>query len=263
MSASRDIARQITVIAAFCFMIVGCFVGVGVFGGTPIQDAQGGSFRPDASYLTPAIGAFGIWTPIYSGLLCYTVWQALPGQRSRPRQRALGWWIAATMTANGLWLVTVQFLPIGATLAAVVLLLVLLSLAFARAVRTREASDGAIDAVLIDGTTGLHLGWTTLATVANVGALLTRIAPSSWAAGASVVGVIVIVAVAVIGGTIGWRSRGRITPAVAIAWGLCWLAVARAGGAAANTPIAVAAIVAAVIVLLAAVLARIRRIRAS
>ena len=90
-------------------MIVAALVGTGFFGGTPVQDLQDGRLDADASYLAPAQQAFSIWSVIYVGLLAYTVWQALPRQRSRDRQRALGWLIAATMVLNGLWLVAAQF----------------------------------------------------------------------------------------------------------------------------------------------------------
>lgn len=163
--AARDLVRQIVVISAFCFMIVAAMVGTGLLGGTAVQDLQGGALDEDGSYLAPASPAFSIWTVIYVGLLAYTVWQALPRQRSRTRQRALGWLIAGTMVLNGLWLVTAQFLTLPLTVLAIVLLLALLGVTFRRAVV--QPGRGWIDALLIDGVTGLHLGWVTLATVAN------------------------------------------------------------------------------------------------
>jgi hypothetical protein len=98
-----------------------------------------------------------------------------------------------------------------------------------------------------DVVTGLHLGWVSLATVANTSAWLTaeglRVpAPSVW-------GVLVILVVAVIGMAVGYFSDGRFAPALAIAWGLSWLAYGRLTGEPQSTPIAVAAIVAAVAVL--------------
>src|SRR5690349_19690560 len=98
--AAKDLTRQIVVISAFCFMIVAAMVGTGLFGGTPVQDLQNGALDADGSYLAPARPAFQIWSVIYLGLLAYTVWQAFPRQRSRPRQRALGWLIALTMVLN-------------------------------------------------------------------------------------------------------------------------------------------------------------------
>src|SRR5687767_15963782 len=107
-SNAKDLARQIVVISAFCFMIIAAMVGTGLFGGTPVQDLQDGALDADGSYLAPARPAFSIWTAIYVGLFAYTVWQALPRQRGRSRQRSLGWIIAGTMVLKGLSPVTAQ-----------------------------------------------------------------------------------------------------------------------------------------------------------
>lgn len=263
MAATRtrtnDLTRQILVISAFSFMIIGDTVGIGAFGGTPIEDAVGGAFDPAASYLTPATGAFSIWSVIYLGLLGYTIWQALPGQRESERQRAMGWWVALTMVLNGAWLVTVQFAGIWATMVVLVLLLAALCATFVRAMHTRVPRAGVVDAALIDGTTGLHLGWATLASVANLAAALTTVAPASWEGAADVVGVLVIAAVIVIVVVLAWWSRGRIAPGLAVAWGLSWLAVARLGGELQSAPIGIAAIVAAALVVVLPVLIRVLR----
>lgn len=255
-SRSSDIARQVVVISAFCFMIVGDMVGIGAFGGTPIQDAVGGAFDPDASYLTPATGAFSIWSVIYLGLLGYTVWQALPGQRARERQRAVGWWIALTMVLNGAWLATVQLGTVWATFVVLVLLVAALCAAYVRVVRTYEQGQGVLDSALVDGTTGLHLGWASLATVANLGAALTTVAPASWESAADVVGVLVIAVVVVITLALSRWAGWRVAPSLAVAWGLAWLAVARLDSGLRSTPIAVAAIVGAVVVVLVPVARR-------
>lgn len=256
-----DAVRQIAVIAAFVFMIIGDAVGLGAFGGTPIQEAQGGSFAPDASYLTPATGAFAVWTPIYLGLFAYTIWQALPGQRSRARQRAMGWPIALTMVLNGLWLVTVQFLGVWATVVVIVLLLAALVRAYLLSIRSRVDGDGMLDALLVDGVTGLHLGWATLATVANVAAALTVTVPSSWESAADVLGVVVLAVVAVVALGLSRVGGWRIAPVLPIAWGLGWLALARLTAEPASTPIGIAAIVVAGIVLLVPVALRLARRR--
>ncbi|MEV8360426.1 TspO/MBR family protein [Microbacterium sp. NPDC076895] len=256
-----DVARQILVIAAFVFMIIGDAVGLGAFGGTPIQDAQGGSFSPDASYLTPATEAFAIWTPIYLGLAIYVIWQALPSQRARDRQRSLGWLIALTMVLNGLWLVTVQFLSVWATVVCIILLLAALVVTYLRAVRTREPADGWLDGILIDVVTGLHLGWVTLATVANIAAALTATVPADWESAASVVGVIVLIVVAVVALGISASGGWRIAPVLSIAWGLGWLAVARLLGDLNDVPIGITAIIVAVIVLIVPIVGRFMRER--
>ncbi|GAA2985365.1 multisubunit Na+/H+ antiporter MnhC subunit [Microbacterium terrae] len=257
--AARDLTRQIVVISAFCFMIVAAMVGTGLLGGTPVQDLQDGALDADGSYLAPARQAFSIWTAIYVGLFAYTVWQALPGQRADERQRAAGWLVASTMAFNGLWLVTAQFGSLPLTVLAIVVLLAVLAVTFRRLVQIPPARW--TDRLLLDGVTGLHLGWVTLATVANVTAWLTTIVADPGAGGADVWGVLVLVVVGIIGIAIGWASGWRVAPALAISWGLSWLAVGRLTGEPASTAIGVTAIVVAVAVLVvtigAAVFARV------
>jgi hypothetical protein len=257
MSMARDLSRQIVVISAFCFMIIAAMIGTGLFGGTAVQDLQDGALDQDGSYLAPASPAFSIWTVIYVGLLAYTVWQALPHQRANDRQRALGWLIAGTMVLNGVWLVTAQFGSLALTVLAIVVLLAVLGVTFHRTVI--EPADGWADRLLVDGVTGLHLGWVTLATVANIAAWLTSIGSPDWADAADLWGVIVLVVVAALGFGIEAASRWRIAPALALAWGLAWVAVARLAGEPPSVVIGVTAIVVAVLILGAAVVGTVLR----
>lgn len=259
-----DLLRQIAVLAAVSFMLIAAMVGVGLFGGTPVQDLQGGALDSDASYLAPAGNAFSIWSVIYLGLIAYAVWQALPAQRTNDRQRALGWLVAVTAVLNGTWLVVAQFATLGLTVAAIFVLLAALCVTFVRAVQTRMPRDGVADSVLLDGVTGLHLGWVTLATVANTAALLTQSGPADWQSAADAWGITVVVAVGAIAMALAWASRWRVTPALAIAWGLTWLAVARLDGEPRSGAIAVAAIVvAAVVALVPLVVSGLRMLRPS
>lgn len=245
-----DLARQIVVLSAVTFMLIAAVIGAGAFGNTAVEDQQGGALDVDGSYLAPAGPAFSIWSVIYLGLIAYAVWQALPSQRASQRQRAMGWPIAVTMVLNGLWLVAARFGTLFLTVVVIVLLLIALGWAFRVAVVTRDPRDGAIDSVLIDGVTGLHLGWVTLATVANTAAWLTTVVPSDWENAAGVIGVAVLVVVALIGLALAWRSDWRIAPALALAWGLSWLAVSRLTGEPQSTPIGIAAVIVALVVLL-------------
>ncbi|WP_375386579.1 TspO/MBR family protein [uncultured Microbacterium sp.] len=261
-AASRpaDLTRQIAVISAMVFMIIGAMVGTGLFGGTAVQDLQGGALDADASYLAPARQAFSIWTAIYVGLVAYTIWQALPGQRARDRQRAMGWWIALTMVLNGLWLVIAQFGTLLLTVIAIVVLLVALCITFRMSVLTRVTGDGFFDSLLIDGVTGLHLGWVTLATVANITAWLTTIGQPEWESAATVWGVVVLIVVAILGLSISWLSGWRIAPALALAWGLTWLGFARLTGEPQSTAIGVTAMVVADLILIPTVIIAVLRL---
>jgi len=247
-SQRSDVLRQIAVISATVFMLIAAVVGIGLLGGTAVQDLQDGALGPDATVLAPATPAFRIWSVIYLGLIAYAIWQALPSQRSRERQRALGWWVALTAVLNGVWLLAAQFTILPVTVLAIVLLLVALAVLLVRT--ARYPRETRLDAVLIDGVTGLHLGWVALATVANTTAWLSRTLPADAGEAAETWGVIVLVVVALIGAALAWRS-GRITPALAMVWGLVWIAVGRLAGEPASVVVGYAALGAAGVVIVA------------
>lgn len=244
---ASDLVRQIAVISATGYMLVAAAVGTGFLGGTPVQDLQGGALAADGSYLAPASPAFSIWTLIYLLLVAYAIWQALPSQRARGRQRELGWWIALTAVLNGTWLVLAQFATLPLTVAGIVPLLVVLCVTFAKTVR--DPAEGLADSILIDATTGLHLGWVSLATVANISAWLTAEGPQEWAVAADAAGVAVLVLVGVLGIALAWGSTWRVTPGLALDWGLSWIAVGRLEGEPESAAIGVTATVVAAVVL--------------
>lgn len=246
-TTAKDIVRQIAVISATVYMLLAAVVGTGLLGGTPVQDLQDGALAADGSFLAPASPAFSIWSAIYLLLIAYAVWQAFPAQAGRERQRAIGWWVAGTAVLNGTWLVLAQFTTLVLTVLGIVALLAVLCVTFVRTIRF--PSEGLADRVLIDGATGLHLGWVSLATVANIAAWLTTIVPESWADAADILGVIMLVIVGAIGVAIAWASGWRVAPGIAIAWGLSWLAVGRLQGEPSSTAIGVTAIIVAAVVL--------------
>lgn len=243
----RDIVRQLAVISAVVFMVIAAFIGSGAAGGTPIQEALGGALDSDASYLAPARPAFTIWSVIYGGLILYAIWQALPVQRAARRQRLLGWWIALTAVLNGGWILVVQFGTLLLSVVTIILLLAVLAFVWRRTVLTREPGDGVLDSVLIDGVTGLHFGWVTIATVANITAQLTQVADDGWADAAGFWGVVVLLVALAIGTAISVWSKGRITPALAIAWGVLWIGVGRIADEPRQTAIGVTAVLVAVL----------------
>lgn len=250
-----DLARQIGVISAVSFMIIAAMVGTGLFGGTNVRDLQGGALDADATVLAPAVPAFSIWTVVYVLMIAYTVWQALPAQRARTRQRRAGWWIALTAVLNGCWLLAAQFLNLVSTVIAIVLLLAGLGWTLRLLVLTPP--ETLIDRLLMDATVGIHLGWVSLATVANVTAWLSaEVIPPVDERTQAVWGVVILVVVAAVGvgiaaGTRTERARGRLAPALAMAWGLVWIGVARLTGEPHTEAVATAAFVVAVVVLAA------------
>ncbi|WP_144794359.1 tryptophan-rich sensory protein [Microbacterium paludicola] len=254
----NGITRQVSVIAAASFMLISSVAVGGAFGGEGVADQQDGALTDQSTYLAPSGPAFAIWSVIYLGLIAYTIWQALPAQRHDDRQRATGWWVALSMVLNGLWLVAASFGPLWSTVLVIVLLLIVLARVIV--LLGRSSARGWVERTVVDGANGLHFGWVTIATVVNITALLTDVAPEEWGQQADLWGILVLAAVLVITVSSAWAT-GRIAPALASAWGLAWVAIGRLADEPRSTPIAVAAIIVAVILLIAAVISSVRRLR--
>ncbi|WP_432525051.1 tryptophan-rich sensory protein, partial [Kineococcus sp. SYSU DK006] len=242
-SGARDGARQAAVAAGAVLAVVGSAIGSGALSGTPIAEAAGGALSASATLVAPAGPAFGIWGVVYAGLVAHAVWQALPAQREDARQRRTGWWTAASLVLNAAWILTVQAGQLAASVAVVAALLVVLVVAFTRLLQRGPRSP--VESVVVDGTTGLYLGWVSIATVANTAAALRqaglRSGEEAWAVG-------VLALAAVIGVVTAVRSHGRLAFGAGLAWGLGWVAAGRAGGADASTAVAVTAGAAAAVV---------------
>ena len=254
-SRGSDLSRQLTVTLCFIVCIVGPMIGVGVFGGTPIAQAAGGALNADATYLAPASGAFSIWSIIYTGLGAYTIFQWLPSQRTSERQRSLGWLVAASLVLNAAWILSVQAGWVGISVLIIVLLLAVLVACFVRYARTPAANW--IEAIAVDGTLGLYLGWVSVATCANTAAALTDAGFNGFGLAPEVWSVAILAVVAALGVGLAAYGRGRLAPAAALAWGVSWIAVSRLNGELLSNGTAIAAVAAAAVVALAAVVYRV------
>lgn len=252
----RDLVRQLVVALSAAVAIVGSFIGSGAAGGTPIQDAAGGALSATATPVAPDVPAFSIWSVIYLGLVAYAVWQFLPKQASAERHRRLGYWIAASLLLNAAWITSVQLGLLPLSLALIVALLAVLGWSFVIALRHRPT--GRLDALITDGTIGLYLGWVSIATAANATAVLTAAGFTGFGLSPDIWAVIVLAVAAAVGVALAIIGRGRIAPALSLAWGLAWVAVGRLTGELHSTPAGIAAIVAVVVVLGATAIARIR-----
>lgn len=260
-SQARDVTRQITVLVSSVLAIIAAFIGSGVIVGTPIQEAAGGYLDADSTLIAPGTGAFRIWSVIYTGMLAYAIWQALPGQRHDDRQRRLGWWVIASLVLNAVWIASVQFDLLYLSLPIIVTLLAVLCRLFV--ILRASAPKNRVEAVVADGAIGLYLGWVIIATAANTAAVLLAagfegfgLAPDMWA-------VIVLAVAAAIGVALALWGGGRIAPALSLSWGISWVAIARLTDEPSSTVTGIAAIVAAAAVIIATAFARVRNERAT
>ncbi|MCA0216430.1 MAG: tryptophan-rich sensory protein [Actinobacteria bacterium] len=260
MRETKDIVRQITVAASAVFALIGAFVGSGAAGGTPIQNAAGGALAADATLIAPATPAFSVWSVIYLGLIIYAVWQLLPGQSSAERHRRLGYWIAASLVLNAFWILSIQFDLLPLSVPIIVVLLAVLVQAFLQAIAYPPTS--VADGIITDATIGLYLGWVCVATAANVTALLVASGFTGWGLPPELWSVVVVGVAAAVGVVLAVVSRGRISPALTLAWGLTWVAVGRLAGEPASLATGIAAAAAAALVLIVTIVIRLTRRKA-
>lgn len=243
----------VTVVAVIVAMAL-ALVGSGALGGTPINEAAGGALSADATPFAPAGPAFSIWSVIYAGLAAYAIYQLLPAQRTSARHARLRPWAGASALLNAAWIGVVQADSLwGSVIVIVILLLVLVRI---MAILSTGKPATKTDMLFTDGTFGLYLGWVTVATVANVSALiattgLDKFTGWEWVA----VGVLAVVATIGIGLAI--STEGRIAPALSITWGLTWIAAGRSSGEFESVLLVWAAAIAAALVLITAIGVRI------
>lgn len=254
---AADRVRQTAVIAGAVAALAGAVVGSGFAGGTDIPRVAGGVLSSDATLVAPAGPAFAIWSVIYLGLVGYAIWQALPSQAAGRRQRAVGYWMLASLLLNAAWILAVQAGLLPVSVVVIVALLLVLVVAFVRL--TRDPGTTLADAILFDGTAGLYLGWVMVAVIANIAAALVAAGFDGFGISQHLWGIAVLVVAAVLGCSLAIWDRGRLAPALATGWGLAWVGVARLDGPSASAPVSGTAFAAAALVVLVAIAVRVSR----
>ena len=187
--------RPWVVLIALPVTLAAAALGSGALGGQEVQASSSGALSADATPLAPASTAFSIWSVIYLGLAAYAIWQVLPKQRRDPRQRSISWLATASLVLNATWILCAQAGLLPLTVVVIVLLLGVLAAIFALLRRIEPRST--LEALLVDGTFGLYLGWVSVATVANIAAAL---AAAGWRPDPfEPLAIVVLAAVAVVG----------------------------------------------------------------
>jgi len=247
-----DLPRLVAVSVALVLCLVGSMYGSGVFGGPAVAEAAGGALSADSTLLAPAGPAFTIWSVIYLGLAVYAVWQWLPGQRTAAVHRRIGWWVVASMLLNAGWLLVVRQ---GWLLASVVVIVVLaLVVGTVVALLADAGPTSRLDLVVTGGTFGLYAGWVSVATCANVTAWLVDLGVDPGLDVGQWVAALVLVVAGAVGLVLALRTRGNLAVAIALAWGLSWIAYGRLADEPGSTLTGVVAGVVAVVVLVGTVL---------
>ncbi|GCE10643.1 tryptophan-rich sensory protein [Tengunoibacter tsumagoiensis] len=124
--------------------------------------------------LTPADYAFSIWGLIYSGLLVYAVYQALPGQRANPRLRKIGYWYVLSCVGNIAWgfiwlneQITLSLLAMFFIFLPLLVLYIRYHYSDRHQVMIPKAERWCVQFPF-----SIYLGWITVASIVNVAVVL-------------------------------------------------------------------------------------------
>ena len=179
----KDKARQISVFVT----ILATIIVNGLANALPINGHNTGEISDRFKvFFVPAGYVFSIWGLIYLGLIAYAIFQVLPSQQQNPRLRAISWWVSLGGLANIAWIFLWHYEQFLLTLIAMLVLLATLIITYLRlGIGCTAAPTVEIWAVRLPFS--VYLGWITVATIANVTAVLDYvkwnrfgIAPEVW-----------------------------------------------------------------------------------
>lgn len=178
-------------------------------------------------YFTPANYVFSIWGVIYLLLLGFTLYQALPSQRENPRLRRIGYLPALAGVLNSAWIFLWHYnlfewtVPVMAGLL-LTLIAIYLRLDIGRAATTIR------EKWLVNIPFSVYLGWITIATIANVTALLYYLNWDGFGISPEVWTVVILLIGAAIASTLIF-TRADVAYTLVIVWAYAGIVVKQFG----------------------------------
>lgn len=174
--------------------------------------------------ITPAGYAFAIWGLIYTGLIAFSIYQALPAQRHQAAIAQVSWavigacllqifWVYAFLTAR-FWL-------------SVALMLGILACLMAAYVQTRSVRPSRSVRWLLRSPISIYFSWITVAAVVNVSSALLISLPPIWSTaftGSVGLTAVMMVVSAGLAATVALKYKDAAYPAVTV-WALSAIAV--------------------------------------
>jgi hypothetical protein len=219
-------------------------------GGRAWDPLQPGPPLPGPTLLLPAAGALWIRVLIDLALLACVLYQWLPSQRRKERQRRLGWTLASALVLlTAIRLCGREDLQ---TLEAAIVVLLLGVLLTTLGTLHRYPAEGRIEGAAVDVPLGLLLGWTIIETAVHAAALADRQGVDMFDLGAQTWALIAVGVVTVGTAVLCSTGRGHLSVALAVVWGLIWLLFDRLFGEPASAPVAFAAGLAVFLLLITA-----------
>lgn len=149
--------------------------GVGQFGWFGAQ-SNGDLSDKYQTLITPKGSAFSIWGVIFTFQAIFTVYQLLPGVRSKPMvQEGVGYWYVGTCLFQAGWTFAFGFEQITAALVLIILIwLSLVGLVYQQ-FYVKNADKTLMEFWFLRFPFAIHCGWLTAASVLNVNVLAVKL----------------------------------------------------------------------------------------
>ena len=245
MSASKKtILLQSLNIAAFALTLTinGLATSIGLNGRTTAEVSD--SYP---TLVTPAGYVFSIWSVIYTLLLVFAVFQALPSQRKQPYLKKINILFILSSILNISWLLLWHYDQIALSVALMFGLLTTLIAIYLR-LNIGKTTVPLKEKACVHLPFSVYLGWITIATIANVAAALVSVQWNGFGLASDlwsilVIAVALIIALAVI------ATRRDVAYGLVLIWALVGIAVKQS----AYQNVAVAAEASAIIIAVALV----------
>lgn len=177
-------------------------------------------------YFVPAGYVFSIWGLIYLALSAFAVYQALPAQRENLHLRRIGYLFALSCVANSAWIFLWHYEFFELTLVAMFGLLLALIAIYLR-LDMGHARVSTAERWLVHIPFSIYLGWITVATIANVTAVLYYLNWDGWGIRPEIWAVIMLIVGAGIASAVS-ISRGDVAYVLVIVWAFVGIAVKQA-----------------------------------
>jgi len=163
----------------------------------PINNISTGDASDYYSNLfAPAAITFSIWGVIYTLLAAFTIYQFFKIDINAQKLNKIGVIFSVSSVANLLWIFAWHYLLIELTLPLMLIMLISLML-IAKELRDLELSNK--DKVLVKAPFSVYYGWITVATIANITALLVGINWNGFGLSNSIWTFIIVIVGAIIG----------------------------------------------------------------
>lgn len=145
----------------------------------------------NANYFFPATYIFTtIWPVIYTGIVGWAIYQALPANRDNPRFRAAAPWLMANIFLNGLWVLVFGREAFVSTLPIMFVLVFTTVMAYDK-LKIGQVAVGRWERIL-QMPISIYLAWLTVATVANIASALIAIGWNGFGISSEVWGLVML-----------------------------------------------------------------------